>query len=88
MVCIAKNTVYTKGFVNDNGHIEVPGIFLEDGAEVDIAVTVIPGRFEIALLPSEMSEDTDEDIFEKYCRTHEDCDECPVKAECREDLER
>ena len=29
-----KNTVYTKGFVNDDGCIEVSGVFLEDGAEV------------------------------------------------------
>ena len=31
------NIVYTKGFVNDDGCIEIPGVFLEDGAEVDLA---------------------------------------------------
>ena len=32
------NIVYTKGFVNDDGCIEIPGVFLEDGAEVDLAI--------------------------------------------------
>ena len=43
-----KNTVYTKGFVNDDGCIEVPGVFLEDGAEVELAIAVESGRFESA----------------------------------------
>lgn len=48
-----KNTVYTKGFVNDDGCIEVPGVFLEDGAEVELAIAVESGRFEVAVMPSE-----------------------------------
>ena len=55
-----KNTVYTKGFVNDDGNIEIPGVFLEDGAEVDIAITVDSGKFEVAMFPSE--DDDDENI--------------------------
>lgn len=48
-----KNTVYTKGFVNDDGCIEVPGVFLEDGAEVELAIAVESSRFEVAVMPSE-----------------------------------
>lgn len=84
MVFINNNVIYTKGFINESGFIEIPGIFLEEGAIVDIAITVIPGNFEIAILPSE----TDEaDIFEKDCSKHENCDDCPVEDECRKDLE-
>lgn len=48
-----KNMIRTKGFINDNGDISVPGVYFEDGAEVDVEITVIPGQFEIAILPSE-----------------------------------
>ena len=27
-----KNMIYTKGFINNSGDIEVPGVFLEEGA--------------------------------------------------------
>ncbi len=47
------NIVYTKGFVNDDGCIEIPGVFLEDGAEVDLAIKTKAGCFEIAMFPSE-----------------------------------
>ncbi|MDE6788297.1 MAG: hypothetical protein K2J47_03130 [Ruminococcus sp.] len=80
-----KNTVYTKGFVNDDGNIEIPGVFLEDGAEVDIAITVDSGKFEVAMFPSE--NDDKEDKFEKFCRKYDNCDECPVQDECTDDLE-
>ena len=30
-----------------------PGVFLEDGAEVDLAIKTKAGRFEIAMFPSE-----------------------------------
>ncbi len=56
-----KNTVYTKGFVNDDGNIEIPGVFLEDGAEVELAIKVVSGKFEIAMFPSE-DDDDDENI--------------------------
>ncbi len=64
-----KNTVYTKGFVNDNGNIEIPGVFLEDGAEVELAIAVQSGRFEVAMFPSEVSEDKDK--FQKFCREYD-----------------
>ncbi len=56
-----ENTVYTKGFVNDDGNIEIPGVFLEDGAEVELAIKVVSGKFEIAMFPSE-DDDDDENI--------------------------
>ncbi len=52
-----ENTVYTKGFVNDDGCIEIPGVFLEDGAEVNVTISVESGKFEIAMFPSEDDED-------------------------------
>lgn len=55
-----KNTIYTKGFVNDDGCIEIPGVFLEDGAEVNVAISVESGKFEVAMFPSE--DDDDENI--------------------------
>ena len=55
-----KNKVYTKGFVNDDGCIEIPGVFLEDGAEVDVTISVESGKFEVAMFPSE--DDDDENI--------------------------
>ena len=45
------NIVYTKGFVNDDGCIEIPGVFLEDGAEVELAIQTKVGRFEVAMSP-------------------------------------
>ncbi len=40
-----KNKIKTKGFVNDDGCIEIPGVFLENGAEVDVAISVESGKF-------------------------------------------
>lgn len=48
-----KNMIYTKGFINNSGDIEVPGVFLEEGAEVELKISVARGKFEIALFPSE-----------------------------------
>lgn len=61
-----KNTVYTKGFVNDDGCIEIPGVFLENGAEVDVAISVESGKFEIAMFPS--AEVDEGNKFDKFCR--------------------
>ncbi len=80
-----KNTVYTKGFVNDDGCIEIPGVFLEDGAEVDVAISVESGKFEIAMFPS--AEVNKGSIFDKFCHEYDNCDECPVQDECSEDLD-
>ena len=46
-----KNGICTKGFINELGDIEVPGVFFEEGAEVDLKIWVERGRFEIALFP-------------------------------------
>ena len=80
-----KNTIHTKGFVNDGGCIEIPGVFLEDGAEVNVTISVESGKFEVAMFPSK--NDDKEDKFEKLCREYDNCDECPVQDECSEDLE-
>lgn len=52
-----KNKIKTKGFVNDDGCIEIPGVFLEDGAEVDVEIGVESGKFEVAMFPSENGDD-------------------------------
>ncbi len=87
-----KNTVYTKGFVNDDGCIEVPGVFLEDGAKVELAIEVESGRFEVAVMPSEekseMPKDcgiSDEEIM-RCCNEHEDCGDCPLNDYCEEEF--
>ena len=80
-----KNKIKTKGFVNDDGCIEIPGVFLEDGAEVDVAISVESGKFEIAMFPS--AEVDKGNKFDKFCREYDNCDECPVQDECSEDLE-
>ena len=38
-----KNMIYTKGFINNSGDIEVPGVFLEEGAEVELKISVARG---------------------------------------------
>lgn len=80
-----KNTVYTKGFVNDDGCIEIPGVFLEDGAEVDVTISVESGKFEIAMFPS--AEVDEGNKFDKFCREYDNCSQCPVQDECSEDLD-
>lgn len=55
-----KNEIHTKGFINDNGNIEVPGVFLEDGSVLNVTITVVPGEFEVAIFPSEMMKEEDE----------------------------
>ena len=88
------NIVYTKGFVNDDGCIEIPGVFLEDGAEVDLAIKTKTGRFEIAMFPSEDKEErqemkdcgiSEEEIM-RVCSTHNDCSECPLNDYCGEEF--
>lgn len=34
-----KNEIRTKGFINDNGNIEVPGVFFEDGSILNVTIT-------------------------------------------------
>ncbi len=82
------NIVYTKGFVNDDGCIEIPGVFLEDGAEVDLAIKTKAGRFEIAMFPSENKEEHQQDCgiseeeIMKVCSAHNDCSDCPLNDFC------
>ena len=40
-----KNMIYTKGFINNSGDIEVPGVFFEEGAEVELKISVARGKF-------------------------------------------
>ena len=88
------NSVYTKGFVNDDGCIEIPGVFLEDGAEVDLAIKTKAGRFEIAMFPSEEKEErqvmkdcgiSEEEIM-RVCSEHDDCSACPLNDYCGEEF--
>ena len=88
------NIVYTKGFVNDDGCIEIPGVFLEDGAEVDLAIKTKAGRFEIAKFPSEEKEErqvmkdcgiSEEEIM-RVCSEHDDCSACPLNDYCGEEF--
>lgn len=89
-----KNIVYTKGFVNDDGCIEIPGVFLEDGAEIDLAIKTKAGRFEIAMFPSEDKEEckemkdcgiSEEEIM-RVCSAHDDCSGCPLNDYCGEEF--
>ena len=73
-----KNMIYTKGFINNSGDIEVPGVFLEEGAEVELKISVARGKFEIALFPSEI---------QRTCSMYEDCDGCPLNDYCGEESE-
>lgn len=89
-----ENTVYTKGYVDDDGRIAVPGVFLEDGAEVDLAIKTKAGRFEIAMFPSEDKEErqvtkdcgiSEEEIM-RVCSAHDDCSDCPLNDYCGEEF--
>lgn len=89
-----ENIIYAKGFVNDNGCIEIPGVFLEEGAQVDLSIKVQAGRFEIAMFPSEDHEErqvmkdcgiSEEEIM-RVCSVHDDCSACPLNDYCREEF--
>lgn len=91
-----KNIVYTKGFVNDDGCIEIPGVFLEDGAELDLAIKVKAGNFEIAMFPSEDEDQAEcqemkdcgisEEEIQRVCASHDDCSDCPLNDYCGEEF--
>ena len=89
-----ENIIYAKGFVNDDGFIEIPSVFLEEGAEVDLAIKVQAGRFEIAIFPSEDKEErqvtkncgiSEEEIM-RVCSAHDDCSDCPLNDYCGEEF--
>ena len=87
-----KNMIYTKGFINNSGDIEVPGVFLEEGAEVELKISVARGKFEIALFPSEYKVPfrdcgISEEEIQRTCSMYEDCDGCPLNDYCGEESE-
>lgn len=87
-----KNMIYTKGFINNSGDIEVPGVFLEEGAEVELKISVARGKFEIALFPSEDKVPfrgcgISEEEIQRTCSMYEDCDGCPLNDYCGEESE-
>ncbi len=86
-----KNTIYTNGFVNNDGAIEVPGVFLEDGTKVHLKITAMPGFFEVAMFPFE-AENADFDCgisdeeIERVCALNDgNCDECVLCEHCGRD---
>ena len=91
-----ENIVYTKGYVDDDGRIAVPGVFLEEGAEVDLAIKVKAGRFEIAMFPSDEVQQEErhevkdcgisEEEIMRVCSAHNDCSECPLNDYCGEEF--
>lgn len=87
-----KNVICTKGFINELGDIEVPGVFLEEGAEVELKIWVERGGFEIALFPSENESKChdcgiSEEEIQRTCSMYEDCDGCPLNDYCGEESE-
>ena len=87
-----KNMIYTKGFINNSGDIEVPGVFLEEGAEVELKISVARGKFEIALFSSEDKVPfrdcgISEEEIQRTCSMYEDCDGCPLNDYCGEESE-
>lgn len=86
-----KNYIYTNGFINDSGAIEVPGVFLEEGVKVKLKIEVADGRFEIALFPSEEQKNTDcgisEEEIQRTCAMFDDCSDCPLNAHCGDEEE-
>ncbi len=69
-----ENMIYTKGIIDENGNIFVPCVYLEAGTEVDLAIKVVAGKFEIAMFPSDTGENCN-DICEG------DCENCPFNKE-------
>ena len=71
-----KNMIYTKGFINNSGDIEVPGVFFEEGAEVELKISV----------PFRDCGISEEEI-QRTCSMYEDCDGCPLNDYCGEESE-
>lgn len=57
-----ENTIITTGFINDSGALEIPGVYFEDGQMIDVVITLIPGKLQIAIYPH------DEDEGDDMCR--------------------
>ena len=65
-----ENTIITTGFINDSGALEIPGAYFEDGQLVDVAITVMPGKLQVAIYPPDADEDDSnlcEDCQERFC---------------------
>ena len=65
-----ENTIITTGFINGSGALEIPGVYFEDGQLVDVAITVMPGKLQVAIYPPDADED-DSDLceacLERFC---------------------
>lgn len=64
-----ENMIYTQGYIED-GCIVVPAVFLEEGVSVELAIKAVAGKFEVAMFPSQESEECS-DICDG------NCDSCP-----------
>ena len=65
-----ENTIITTGFINDSGALEIPGVYFEDGQLVDVAITVMPGKLQVAIYPPDADKDDSnlcEDCRERFC---------------------
>ncbi len=63
-----ENTIITTGFINGSGALEIPGVYFEDGQLVDVAITVMPGKLQVAIYPPDEDDDCS-DLCEE-CREH------------------
>lgn len=93
---LSENTIYTTGYIDNDGRIAVPGVYLEDGAKVKLAIKVKPGRFEVAMFPNDEDEESEsrnydcgisEEEIERTCAMHDDCGDCPLSDYCDEETE-
>ena len=65
-----ENTIITTGFINDSGALEIPGVYFDDGQLVEVAITVMPGKLQVAIYPPDADEDDSnlcEDCRERFC---------------------
>ncbi|MBQ4466234.1 MAG: hypothetical protein II916_09795 [Oscillospiraceae bacterium] len=65
-----ENTIITTGFINDSGALEIPGVYFEDGQLVDVTITVMPGKLQVAIYPpneDDKGNDLCEECRERFC---------------------
>ena len=65
-----ENTIITTGFINDSGALEIPGVYFEDGQWVDVTITVMPGKLQVAIYPpneDDKGNDLCEECRERFC---------------------
>lgn len=68
-----ENMIYTKGFVND-GCIDIPGVYLEEGITVELAIKAVSGKLEVAMFPSQEDKIMADECDEVICTG--DCNDC------------